>query len=91
MATKIEPCPFCGSEHLHFTHHLLSLSVVCQTCKSAGPHKRKMEDALAAWNATSRLVGEAKQTDTIRVQGHLHDLEDAVRNLADVIRHNDEH
>ncbi len=88
MATLIEPCPFCGSGHLHISHHLLSHSVSCQTCKSSGPHRRQLEDALLEWNHTSKLLRSARSLEeSDKVYGRLHELEDAVRNLACALRH----
>ncbi len=87
MATLIEPCPFCDSGHLHISHHLLSHSVSCQTCKSKGPHRRQLEDALLEWNHTSKLLRSARTTEHAQVHGRLHELEDAVRNLASSLRH----
>lgn len=87
MATLIEPCPFCDSGHLHISHHLLSHSVSCQTCKSTGPHRRQLEDALLEWNHTSKLLRSARTAENAQVHGHLHELEDAVRNLASALRH----
>ena len=87
MATLIEPCPFCDSGHLHISHHLLSHSVSCQTCKSTGPHRRHLEDALLEWNHTSKLLRNARTAEQGQVHGRLHELEDAVRNLASALRH----
>jgi len=87
MATLIEPCPFCDSGHLHISHHLLSHCVSCQTCKSKGPHRRQLEDALLEWNHTSKLLRSARTTEHVKVHGRLHELEDAVRNLASALRH----
>ena len=56
MATLIEPCPFCNSGHLHIAHHLVSHSVVCQNCKSKGPQRRVLEEAVLDWNHTSRVL-----------------------------------
>lgn len=61
MATLIEPCPFCNSGHLHIAHHLVSHSVVCQSCKSKGPQRRVLEDAVLDWNHTSRLLRQIKR------------------------------
>jgi len=61
MTTLIEPCPFCNSGHLHITHHLVSHSVVCQSCKSKGPQRRVLEDAVLDWNHTSRLLRQIKR------------------------------
>ena len=87
MATLIEPRPFCDSGHLHISHHLLSHAVSCQTCKSTGPHRRQLEDALLEWNHTSRLLRNARTAEQGQVHGRLHELEDAVRNLASALRH----
>ncbi len=86
MATLIEPCPFCESGHLHISHHLLSQSVTCQTCKSTGPHRRQLEDAVLEWNQASRLLRSARQGESGQVHGRLHELEDAVRKLASALR-----
>ena len=56
MATLIEPCPFCNSEHLHIAHHLVSHSVVCQSCNSKGPQRRVLEEAVLDWNHTARVL-----------------------------------
>lgn len=56
MAILIEPCPFCNSGHQHIHHHLMSHSVVCQSCKSKGPQRRVLEDAVAEWNHTSKII-----------------------------------
>ncbi|NIB41913.1 hypothetical protein HBA55_20070 [Pseudomaricurvus alkylphenolicus] len=88
MATLIEPCPFCDSGNLHIHHHLLSHSVSCQSCKSTGPHRRELEDALLEWNHTSRLLRRARVNEESHpVHGRLHELEDAVRNLASALRY----
>lgn len=54
MATAIEPCPFCHSHHLHLTHSGLTYCVVCERCKSMGPHWESLEEAIDRWNQTSR-------------------------------------
>ena len=89
MATLIEPCPFCSSGHLHINYRLLSLfhSVVCQTCKSTGPHRRSLEDAVREWNHTSKRLRLASNPGSTQVYGRLSDLEDAVRNLGSTLRH----
>ena len=53
MALKIEPCPFCGGQHLHMVVHSLSYSVACQTCRCRGPQRKNQELAVMQWNATS--------------------------------------
>ncbi|TQV79487.1 hypothetical protein FKG94_11510 [Exilibacterium tricleocarpae] len=58
MAMQIEPCPFCQSRHLHFSSHLFSHSVTCESCKSNGPHRRLLKDAVEDWNYTARLSRE---------------------------------
>jgi hypothetical protein len=86
MATSIENCPFCDGDHLHISRHLMSHSVVCQTCRSTGPHRRLQEDAVLEWNQTSKLLGLARVGGERQVHGRLHELEDAVRNLAGALR-----
>lgn len=54
MAIAIEPCPFCRSQHLHLAHNGLSYCVVCQSCKSKGPHWESLEEAISRWNQTSQ-------------------------------------
>lgn len=56
MATTIEPCPFCRSTHLHIAQNGLSFCVVCQSCKSRGPHCPDMEGGIEQWNCASRKV-----------------------------------
>lgn len=56
MAIALEPCPFCRSEHLHITHSGLDYCVVCQRCKSKGPHQPNLEQAISHWNRTSRCT-----------------------------------
>mgnify|MGYP000551055314 CR=1 FL=1 len=90
MATLIEPCPFCSSGHLHIRHQLLSHSVVCQTCKSTGPHRRQLEDAVLEWNHASKRLRHSAPPDTPQIYGRLTELEDAVRNLATTLRHGTE-
>lgn len=87
MATLIEPCPFCNSGKLHLSHHLLSHSVTCQSCKSSGPHRRSVEEAIMEWNHTSKLLHHPPQQGSRQVYGRLNELEDAVRNLASTLRH----
>lgn len=53
MALKIEPCPFCGGQHLHMVVHSLSYSVACQTCRCRGPQRKNQELAVMQWNTTS--------------------------------------
>ncbi len=86
MATLIEPCPFCDSGNLHISHHLLSHAISCQTCKSKGPHRRKMEDALLEWNHTSRLLRQARCNQPPHLYGRLNELEDVVRKLTTELR-----
>jgi len=87
MATLIEPCPFCNSGNLHISHRLMSHTVICQTCKSSGPHRRDLESSLLEWNHTAKLLRQARCHGEPQVHGHLHELEDAVRNLASLLRH----
>jgi hypothetical protein len=54
MASAIEPCPFCYSGHLHITQNGPSFCIVCQSCKSKGPHRNELESAVEQWNLTSR-------------------------------------
>lgn len=56
MATALEPCPFCRSTHLHFAHSGLDYCVVCQSCKSKGPHQEDLESAIGLWNQTSQRI-----------------------------------
>lgn len=86
MATMLEPCPFCDSLHLHISQHLMSHSVTCQSCKGSGPHKQLLDDAIGDWNTLSRLATRARTAENARLHGRLHDLEDAVRNLASELR-----
>jgi len=87
MAILIEPCPFCNSGNLHISHRLMSHTVICQTCKSCGPHRRSVENALLEWNHTAKLLSQARYHGEPQVYGQLHELEDAVRNLASALRH----
>ncbi|MBR9909025.1 MAG: hypothetical protein GYB33_01580 [Gammaproteobacteria bacterium] len=82
MATMLEPCPFCESMQLHISQQPMSHSVSCQNCKGSGPQKKLLEEALAEWNLTSRLLSKARASESARLRGRLHDLENAVRNLA---------
>ncbi len=60
MATTIEPCPFCSGKHLHIHQKGLSYWIVCQSCRSEGPHCLELERAITQWNSTSRkIVGAA--------------------------------
>ena len=86
MASHLEPCPFCGSSNMHINRHLLSRAVCCQHCKGSGPHKKQLEDAITEWNLTARLLFKARRSESVRVYGRLHELEDAVRNLATELR-----
>ncbi len=56
MATALEPCPFCRSTHLHFAHSGLDYCVVCQSCKSKGPHQEDLESAISLWNQASQSI-----------------------------------
>ncbi len=56
MANRIEPCPFCHSQHLHITLNGASYCVVCESCRSKGPHRVDLQDAIDRWNHTSGLV-----------------------------------
>ncbi|WP_347331213.1 Lar family restriction alleviation protein [Marinimicrobium locisalis] len=56
MAIALEPCPFCHSNHLHFAHSGLDYCVVCQSCKSKGPHQGELESAIGQWNQASRAA-----------------------------------
>ncbi|WP_317930633.1 Lar family restriction alleviation protein [Halioxenophilus sp. WMMB6] len=64
MALQIEPCPFCGSEHLHMVVHSLTYSVACQSCRCRGPQRENQELAVMQWNATSRTHARAASTLT---------------------------
>ncbi|BFM06406.1 Lar family restriction alleviation protein [Halioxenophilus aromaticivorans] len=55
MALQIEPCPFCGSQHLHMVVHKMNYSIACQSCRCRGPQKPNQEQAVMHWNETSRL------------------------------------
>ncbi len=56
MATALEPCPFCRSTHLHLAHSGLDYCVVCESCKSKGPHQEDLESAISRWNQTSHCT-----------------------------------
>jgi hypothetical protein len=69
MATRIEPCPFCGSVHLHITQNGLSYCVVCQSCKAKGSHRSELRQAISLWNqarrsATGETMGKPYNNDT---------------------------
>lgn len=91
MGTKIAACPFCNSHRIHVAHHLLSYSVSCETCKCRGPHKRELTDAIGEWNQISTKVHHATVMEEPILQGHLVNLEHAVRNLTGALRHHDFH
>lgn len=87
MATLIEPCPFCDSHYLHISNRLLSHAVICESCKSSGPHRRDTKSAVQEWNQTSKLLRQARTQRAPELHGRLHELEDAVRNIASALRH----
>ncbi len=87
MASNLEPCPFCGSCNMHISHHLLSRAVCCQHCKATGPHRRTTEEAVLNWNRVSKCARQQVQPPNPQIHGHLHNLEDAVRSLASILRH----
>lgn len=64
MATALEPCPFCHSTHLHLAHSGLDYCVVCQSCKSKGPHQESLERAIGLWNETSVRLGDPSLSET---------------------------
>lgn len=56
MATRIDPCPFCRSRHLHISLNGASYCVVCESCRSKGPHRAQLQEAIDRWNQTSGQV-----------------------------------
>ena len=86
MAMKIESCPFCQSQRLHIHHNLLSYAVACETCKAKGPHHRSIDAALMNWNAVALRQRQSRAFGEPIVDGHLDNLEHAVRNLSIVLR-----
>lgn len=86
MANKIESCPFCQSQRLHLHHSLLSYAVTCETCKAKGPHHRSIESALTDWNLVAKQLRQSRAFGEPIVDGHLDNLEHAVRNLSTVLR-----
>ncbi|WP_111641230.1 Lar family restriction alleviation protein [Marinimicrobium alkaliphilum] len=63
MALTIAPCPFCGSEHLHIHHNGLSHCVVCESCKTCGPHSPALENAIGHWNQARRPTSTPDPAD----------------------------
>lgn len=63
MALKIDPCPFCGSTHLHLVMHASTYSISCQTCRCRGPQKHNQETAIVHWNKTKPQIGSAAHSD----------------------------
>jgi hypothetical protein len=45
---------------LHIVHHHLTHGVTCESCKSQGPHCRRVEDAVLEWNQTSKRLQQAR-------------------------------
>jgi hypothetical protein len=59
--TKMKPCPFCGSIHVHVAYTLIAASGYCENCDAIGPvimfHDRTadathkgIDQARTAWN-----------------------------------------
>jgi len=70
MATALEPCPFCRSSHLHLAQSGLDYCVVCQSCKSKGPHQETLERAIGRWNETSVRLAVASLPDSAAGETH---------------------
>ena len=86
MATRIEPCPFCGAEHNHISHNMLAFYVVCQHCNSSGPRRRKVDTAIRDWNALSINIRQSRDIEekSARIEAllsHLHQLEHEVKSV----------
>lgn len=71
MAITILPCPFCRSHRLHIVHHHLTHGVTCESCKSQGPHCRRVEDAVVEWNETSKKLEQAQIMKDHFLHSHL--------------------
>lgn len=87
MAIPIEPCPFCNSNNLHISHRIVSHAIVCESCKSSGPHRRSAENALREWNQASKLLMHGRSVKEPSVHNHLHELEDTVKSLVGLFEH----
>ncbi len=81
MITNICACPFCSSNHLHVTHHLVSYSVECGTCKATGPRKKSEFDAVVSWNVLSANVELAKMVEKNDLLSRVAQVENAVQQL----------
>ena len=74
MALSIFPCPFCGGHRLHIVHHYLTHGVTCESCKSQGPHCRRVEDAVLEWNETSKKLEQMQLMKDHFLHSHLNPL-----------------
>ncbi len=86
MASHIEACPFCGTEHNHISHNMMTFFVVCQRCSSSGPRRRKVDIAIQDWNQLSTSQQQSKhitnKTQHIKVLlSQLNQLEREVKNV----------
>lgn len=73
MAIALEPCPFCHGHHLHIAHSGLDYCVVCQSCKSKGPHQEALESAIRQWNRVSRSpegLEQEEQEEVVQPLAH---------------------
>ncbi len=83
MAQLIDVCPFCGVNHTHISHHLLTFFVVCQHCNSSGPRHRNADGAIKDWNSLSQVHKKAQflteQTERMQtLLGRLYQIESDV-------------
>ena len=87
MATRIEPCPFCGTEHNHISHNMLAFFVVCQHCNSSGPRRRQVELAIKDWNQLSASQQQSEQDNrrNLQIQALLNQLQTLETEVLNVI------
>ena len=56
MDTKLKPCPFCGSEKVHYVNNVRAdRQVICKECFAYGPAEDTRSGAERAWNNRSSI------------------------------------
>ena len=51
MKTVLKPCPFCGSEDIHYIgNDSLIVWYYCEDCDAVGPSAKTKKEATKLWN-----------------------------------------
>jgi Lar family restriction alleviation protein len=60
MASKLKPCPFCGSKRLEICRGHTWAFVKCLDCKALGPEYMTVNQAVEKWNNCGKVFHNQK-------------------------------